>query len=118
MWIIKIRPLRGELKSVSTPPAKQHIGHAAEDGNKHARDHPQHPLERRFKGMVEGVPDAPQIQQRGQKQQRDLPPLKRKQTLEALPDGPFSHMLRQTSSAPQQMAMSATLNAGQCHWPT
>lgn len=48
----------------------------------------------------------------------DLPPFKRKQTHEALPDGPFSHMLRQTSSAPQQMAMSATLNAGQCHWPT
>ena len=59
IWTIKIRPLPRELKSAGAPPAEQHIGHAAEDGNKHAGEHPQHPLKRRFKGMAEGVPDTP-----------------------------------------------------------
>ncbi len=110
------RPLCARRRSgrQGSPTSNQNIHEPADHRHEHGQHKPERPFLRGRELMRPHVPDRPQIQKDGKRQHGPEPPA------HAFfpPERGCRYMAAQARKAPTQMAISATLKAGQCQSPT
>ena len=105
-------------------PEKTGVGTKAQQAlqlrQEHGDDQPDGLLLEGREAVVPDVPDAPEVGQDGDQGHQDMPPGEGHDFFSLRFSGASGvrQMTMQARMAPMQMAMSATLKAGQCHCPT